>query len=161
MPSKNNPGTSEYFNVNFIMIALFITQSAHRKYSSVNDIYDICSLTSIMSCRWFKHGFVTSWENVLFMLENIGTCVKNYLELFPLHRSTQGKSFHRLCARFVAVILVDFYINNFILHRFTFNVFIKDSKGVNYKGSEIIDSFEIRKRLVGIIFLLWMRDYPK
>ena len=29
-----------------------------------------------------KHGFVTSWENVLFMLENIGTCVKitwNYM----------------------------------------------------------------------------------
>ena len=50
MPSKNNPDTSGYFNVNFIpcLIALLITQSAHREYSSVNDINDIYS--SIMSC---------------------------------------------------------------------------------------------------------------
>ena len=30
-----------------------------------------------------KHGFVTSWENVLFTLENIGTCVKINLNYFP------------------------------------------------------------------------------
>ena len=37
MPSKNNPDTSGYFHVNFILslIALLITQSAHREYSSV------------------------------------------------------------------------------------------------------------------------------
>ena len=38
----------------------------------------------------------------------------NYLEIFPLPRSTQGKSFHQLCARFGAVIIVDFYIDDFI-----------------------------------------------
>ena len=43
MPSKNNPDTSGYFHVNFIpcLIALLITQSAHREYSSVNGINDI------------------------------------------------------------------------------------------------------------------------
>ena len=43
MPSKNNPDTSGYFHVNFIpsLNALLITQSAHREYSSVNDINDI------------------------------------------------------------------------------------------------------------------------
>ena len=43
------------------------------------------------------HGFVTSWENVLFTLESIGTCVKNYLELFPFPRSSvsEGPSDHR------------------------------------------------------------------
>ena len=47
-----------------------------------------------------KDGFVTSWENVLFTLENIGTSVKITLDLFPLPHSTQGKSFHRLGARY-------------------------------------------------------------
>ena len=35
------------------------------------------------------HGFVTSWENVLFTLENIGTCVKitwNYFPGLVLHK---------------------------------------------------------------------------
>ena len=46
-----------YFHVNFIpcLIALLITQSAHREYSSVNDINDIYS--SIMSCCWFEAQF--------------------------------------------------------------------------------------------------------
>ena len=30
----------------------------------------LCHVVDLM------HGFVTSWENVLFTLENIGTCVK-------------------------------------------------------------------------------------
>ena len=36
-----------------------------------------------------KHGFVTRWENVLFMLENMGTCVKitwNYFLCLVLHK---------------------------------------------------------------------------
>ena len=80
-----------------------------------------------MSCFDLMHGFVTSWENVLFTLENIGTCVKiTWKILFPLPRSTQGKSFHRLCARFGAVIIVDFYIEDFIFALF---IFMKDGKG--------------------------------
>ena len=59
----------------------------------------------------------------------------NYLDLFPLPRSTQGKSFHRLCVRFGAVIIVDFYIDDFIFALF---IFMKDGKAVNYNGSEII-----------------------
>ena len=34
-------------------------------------------------------GFVTSWDNVLFTLENIGTCVKitwNYFPCLALHK---------------------------------------------------------------------------
>ena len=46
------------------------------------------------------HGYVTSWENVLFTLENIGTCVKITWNYFPCLVLTQGKSFHRLCAVF-------------------------------------------------------------
>ena len=82
------------------------------------------------------HGFATSWENVLFTLENIG-----YLELFPLPRSAQGKSFHRLCARFGAVIIVEFYIDDFIFALF---IFMKDGKAVNYNGSEIIGLIHLK-----------------
>ena len=54
---KNNPDMSGYFNVNFIscLIALLITQSAHREYSSVNSINDIYS--SIILCCWFEAQF--------------------------------------------------------------------------------------------------------
>ena len=87
-----------------------------------------------------KHGFVTSWENVLFTLENIGTCVKitwNYFLCLVLHKV----SFHRLCARFGAVIIVDFYINDFIFALF---IFLKDDKAVNYNGSEIIGLINLK-----------------
>ena len=78
MPSKNKPGMSGYFNMNFIpcLIALLIT---HREYSSVNDINDIYS--SIMSCCWFV--VVPSWENVLFTLKNIETCAKITWKYLP------------------------------------------------------------------------------
>ena len=60
-------------------------------------------------------------------------------------RSTQGKSFHRLCARFCAVIIVDFYIDDFIFALF---IFMTDGKAVNYNGSEIIGliNFKYGKR---------------
>ena len=67
--------------------------------------------------------------------------VLNYLELFPLPRSTQGKSFHRLCARFGAVIIVDFYTDDFIFALF---IFMKDGKAVNYNGSEIIGLINLK-----------------
>ena len=56
-------------------------------------------------------------------------------------RSTQGKSFHRLCARFGAVIIVDFYIDDFIFALF---IFMKDGKAVNYNGSEIIGLINLK-----------------
>ena len=55
--------------------------------------------------------------------------------------STQGKSFHRLCARFSAVIIVDFYIDDFIFALF---IFMKDGKAVNYNGSEIIGLIHLK-----------------
>ena len=48
---------------------ILITKSAHREYSSVNDINDNSSVD-------LKQGFVTRWENVLITSRNIGTCVK-------------------------------------------------------------------------------------
>ena len=63
------------------------------------------------------------------------------MELFPLPRSTQGKSFHRLCARFGAVIIVDFYIDEFIFALF---IFMKDGKDVNYNGSKIIGLINLK-----------------
>ena len=80
-----------------------------------------------------KHGFVTSWENVLFTLKNIGTCVKLTWNYFPC--STQGKSFHRLCARLGEVIIVDFYIDDFIFILF---IFMKDGKDVKYNGNVLL-----------------------
>ena len=63
------------------------------------------------------------------------------MELFPLPRSIQGKSFHRLCARFGAVIIVDFYIDDFIFAMF---IFMKDGKAVKYNGSEIIGLIHLK-----------------
>ena len=63
------------------------------------------------------------------------------MQLFPLPRSTQGKSFHRLCARFGAVIIVDFYIDDFIFALF---IFMKDGKAVNYNDSEIIGLIHLK-----------------
>ena len=65
------------------------------------------------------------------------------LELFPLSRSTQGKSFHGLCARFGAVIIVDFYIDDFIFALF---IFMKDGNAVNYNGSEKIGLIHLKYR---------------
>ena len=58
---------------------------------------------------------------------------------------TQGKSFHQLCARFGAVIIIDFYIDDFIFASF---IFMKERKAVNYNGSEIIGliNFKYGKR---------------
>ena len=56
-------------------------------------------------------------------------------------RSSQGKSFHRLCARFDAVIIVDIYIDDFIFALF---IFMKDGKAVNYNGSEIIGLIHLK-----------------
>ena len=89
-----------------------------------------------------KQGFVTSWENVIFTLENMGTCVKITWNYFPcvVHHKVI-KRFHQLCAlRFGAVIIFDFYIDNFTTDNFVFALFIfmKDSKAVNCNGSKII-----------------------
>ena len=138
--------------------------SIHLWMISMLSIQVLCHVVDL------KHGFVTSLENVLFTLENIGsgTRVKITWNYFPcqtsrkflqltrhfctfaeiktcllrkswnispdrskfhqiclvclvtfglsaLPRSTQGKNFHRLCARFGAVIIVDFYIDDFNL----------------------------------------------
>ena len=63
------------------------------------------------------------------------------MELFPLPRSTQDKRFHRLCAKIGAVIIVDFYIDDFIFALF---IFMKDGKAVNYNGSEIIGLINLK-----------------
>ena len=89
---KNNPHTSGYFHVNFIpcLFAFLITQSAHREYSSVNDINDIYA--SIMSCCWFVARFCHKLgECFIYVksLENIGTWVKitwNYFPCLVLHK---------------------------------------------------------------------------
>ena len=62
-----------------------------------------------------KYGFDKRWENVLFTSEYIKTCVKinwNYFPRIVLHKV---KRFYRLCARFGAVIIVDFYIDDSFL----------------------------------------------
>ena len=90
------------------------------------------------------HGFVTSWENVLLTLENIGTCVKitwNYFPCLVLHKV---KAFIYYAQGLVhAVIIVDFYIDDFIFALF---IFMIDGKVVNYNGSEIIGLIHLKYR---------------
>ena len=83
-----------------------------------------------------KHGFVTSWGNVLFTLENIGTCVKltwNYFPCLVLHKV---KVFIDYAQGLVLLLLLIFYIDDFI---FVLFIFMKDRKAVNYHGSELIN----------------------
>ena len=95
MQSKNNPDTPGYFHVNFIpcLVALLIThtwQSAHCEYWHLWTILMIhVSIEVLCHVVDLKHGLVTSWENVLFTLENMGTCVKltwNYFPCLVLHK---------------------------------------------------------------------------
>ena len=76
-------------------------------------------------------------------------------------RSTQGKGFHQLSARFCAVIIVDFYTDDFIFALF---IFMKDGKAVNYNGSEIIGLINLKygKRMAcRDNFLPIMRYFPE
>ena len=86
--------------MNFILclIALLITQSAHRVYSSVNDSNDIYIISSIMSCCWFEARFGHKLGECFIYVRKTLEFVLKLLELFPLPRSTQGKNFHRLCS---------------------------------------------------------------
>ena len=56
------------------------------------------------------HGFVTSWENILFTLENIGTCVNfkitwNYFPCLVFHKV---KVFIDYAQGFVQLLLLIF-----------------------------------------------------
>ena len=57
-----------------------------------------------------KHGFVTSWENVLFTLENIGTCVKNKItwNYFPCVVLHKVKVFIDYAQGLVQLLLLSF-----------------------------------------------------
>ena len=65
-------------------------------------IQELCHVVDL------THGFVTSWENVLFTLENIGTCVKitwNYFPCLVLHKV---KVFTDYAQGFVQLLLLIF-----------------------------------------------------
>ena len=81
-----------------------------------------------------KHGFVTSWDNVLFTLENIGTCVKinwNYFSCLMLHKV---KVFIDYAQGLVQLILLIF---TSMISFFALFIFMEDGKAVNYNGNEI------------------------
>ena len=83
-----------------------------------------------------KHGFVTSWENVLFKLEDIGTFVKitsNYFPCLVLHKV---KVFIDYAQGLVQLLLLIFTSMISFLH--CLSEVMKDGKAVNYNGSEII-----------------------
>ena len=77
---------------------VLITQSAHREYSSVNNINDIYSSVDL------KQGFDTRWGNVLFTMY----VLKHWNVLKLLEIISLVALFTRLklslCARFGAVI---------------------------------------------------------
>ena len=66
-PKKQGKGQQRGINPNLLMISIQV----------------LCHVF------YLKHGFVTSWENVLLTLENIGTCVRitwNYFPCLVLHK---------------------------------------------------------------------------
>ena len=85
-----------------------------------------------------KHGFVTSWENVLFTLENIGTCVKITWNYFPCPVLHKVKVFIDYAQCLVQLLLLIFTSNLALF------IFMKDSKAVNYNGSEIIELIHLK-----------------
>ena len=92
-----------------------------------------------MSCCSFEHSFVTSWENVLFTLENIGTCVRITWNYFPCVVLHKVKVFIDYAQGLVQLSLLIFTIDSFI---FAMIIFIKDSKAVNY--SKIIGLINLK-----------------
>ena len=93
---------------------IYQCESAHREYSSVNDINDIIQV--LCHVVDLTHGFVTSWENVLFTLENIGTCVKitwNYFPCLVLHKV---KVFIDYAQGFMHLLLLIFTLMISFLH---------------------------------------------
>ena len=68
MPSKNNPDTSGYFHVNFIpcLIALLIIQSAHREYSSVNDIMAVLAELWTLEVYYNSVNYLSYWDRSLY-----------------------------------------------------------------------------------------------
>ena len=84
-----------------------------------------------------KHGFVTSWENFIYYRKHWNMHVLKLLRIISLGSFyTRFKVFIDYAqARFGAVIIVDFYVDDFIFALF---IFMKDGKAVNYNCSEII-----------------------
>ena len=78
-----------------------------------------------------------------FSLENIETCVKITWNYFPCHVLHKVKVFidYAQGLAFGAVIIVNFYIDDFIFGLF---IFTKDGKSVNYNGSEIIGLIHLK-----------------
>ena len=92
------------------------------------------------------HGFVTSLENVLFTLENIGTCVKITWNYFPCIVPHKVKVFIDYAQGLVQLLLLIFTL---MISFFALFIFMKDDKAVNYNGSEIIgliNLVEIREK---------------
>ena len=87
------------------------------------------------------HGFVTSLENVLFTLENIGTCVKitwNYFPCLVLHKV---KVFIDYAQGLVQLLVLIFTSIISFLHCLSS---WKTVKAVNYKWSEIIGLIHLK-----------------
>ena len=117
---------------------------------------------SLCHVVYLKHSFVTSWENVLFTLEDIGTFVKitwNYFPCLVLHNVTV---FIDYAQGLVQLLLLIFTSMISFLH--CLSELLKDGKAVNYNGSKIIGLIHLKFGkgwLVRIIFLTWMRYFPE
>ena len=126
--------------------------SNRRKYL----LYGIQVLCHVVD---LKHGFVTSWENVLFALGNIRTCVEitwNYFPCLVLHKV---KVFIDFAQGMVQILSLIFYIDDFIVALF---IFMKGGIAVNYNGSEIIGLTNLKygkRTACQDNFLPWTTEY--
>ena len=74
----------------WISFGVWLHFKSHKAHITSIHLWTILMISSQVLCHVvdLKHGFVTSWENVLFTLENIGTRVKitwNYFPCLILH----------------------------------------------------------------------------
>ena len=71
-----------------------------------------------------KHSFVTSWDNVLFTLKNIGSCVKITRSYFPCLVLHKVKVFIAYSQGLVQLLLLSFHFCIVYLHERTAKLLI-------------------------------------
>ena len=92
-----------YSNVILKRKKLVLTlKSTGKMFSIMIPTKVLCHVDDLM------HGFVTSWENVLFTLENIGTCVKITWNYFPCLVLLKVKVFFDYAQGLIQLLLLNF-----------------------------------------------------
>ena len=94
----------------WISFCLWLHISSHKAHIVGIHLWTILMISIQILCHVvdLKHGFVTSWENVLFTLENIGTCVNITWNYFPCLVLNKAKVFINYAKGLVQLLLLTF-----------------------------------------------------